>query len=133
MTSGNERNQRFQESVEQEWVALKYGLREDVAEYARIGVEAEFAEITGSQCRIANLAAGLAVTITADLAAFAIQYTFEATKKNVAAPEGGTFSLHAVNQSDAELHSADERISNKRARFMILEPLLLPKLPARAA
>ena len=120
---------KFEGAAEKKWNELVNGLDQDVAEFRRLGGEAEFEQASKIQCRVLNASAGIASTITADINAHTIQYTFEAEASKTAVPEGGFFSIRKSARSGAEIYSADQRITIEQARRMVLEPLLFPAPP----
>ena len=115
--------------VEGKWNELVRGLSVDVEEFRRLGGEADFEQLSSTQCRVINSNAAISSTITADLAANTIQYTFEAEAEKIAVPEGGFFSLRRSGRSTTDIYSSDQRITTEQARRMILEPLLFPAPP----
>jgi hypothetical protein len=115
--------------VETKWNELVRGLNEDVEEFRRLGGEADFEQLSNTECRVVNTTAGISSTVVADVTAHTIQYTFEAEAANIAVPEGGFFSLRRSGRSGADIYSSDQRITTEQARRMILEPLLFPAPP----
>jgi hypothetical protein len=120
---------KFEGIAENKWNELVDGLHEDVAEYRRLGGEADFEQTSKSQCRVLNVSAGIASTVTADFNAHTIQYTFEAEGSKIAVPEGGFFSLRRSGRAGADIYSADQKVTIEQARRMVLEPLLFPAPP----
>jgi hypothetical protein len=115
--------------VEGKWNELIRGLNEDVEEFRRLGGDADFDQLSSTQCRVLNATAGTSATVTVDVSAHTIQYTFAAEARDTAVPEGGFFSLRRSARSGADIYSSDQRITTEQARRMILEPLLFPAPP----
>lgn len=123
-----ELERRFESLAEQLWSELAGGLQEDVDEYRRLGGDADIRTISDAEYRISNHSSGVAASLVVDLTAHTIQYSFASEKKDVAVPEGGFFSIRRSGPN-AELYSADQRISLEQGRRMILEPILFPNPP----
>ena len=117
--------EHFEACEQRAWAELAGRLEQDVEEYRRLSAGAELQQISEFQCRIANTTSGIAVVVTADLAAHTIRYAYGPEKDQTAAPEGGILSLRSAGDS-VELYSADQRVSSEQARRLILEPLLFP-------
>jgi hypothetical protein len=120
---------RLEALVESKWNELIRGLNDDVEEFRRLGGEADLEQLSNNQCRVVNTTAGINSTVTADIGAHTIQYTFAAEDSQTAVPEGGFFSLRRSFRSGADIYSSDQRITTEQARRMILEPLLFPAPP----
>lgn len=126
------REMRVEALAENKWQELLRGLRKDLEEYRRLGGDASLAEVSDVQCKISNPSPRVIAEITADPAAHTIRYTFSSDAADTAVPEGGFFSIRSSPSNQADLYSADQRVSDEQVRRMILEPLLFPTLPRSA-
>ena len=113
---------------DQKWLELVNGLQADVEGFSRLSSPASFQKISDTEYRVSNPAAGIAATVTADLTAQMIRYTYEPEGGNVAVPEGGVLTLRTSSGS-SRLFSADQQLSSEQARRLLLEPLLFPSHP----
>jgi hypothetical protein len=110
------------------WLELRDALQADVAEFNRYVSGASFEQISESQVRIAGRE--LAVLIVADAVEHNIRYDYEARQKQVAAPEGGFFSMRISPSGQAQIFSADQEVALEQARRMLLQPVLFPAEPS---
>lgn len=114
--------------ADQKWLELVNGLQADVEGFSRLSSHANFQKISETEYRVSNPTAGIAATVTADLAAQMIRYVYEPEGENVAVPEGGVLTLRTSGGS-ARLFSADQQLSSEQARRLVLEPLFFPSHP----
>ncbi|PYX64583.1 MAG: hypothetical protein DMG74_12185 [Acidobacteria bacterium] len=119
----------FEVLAVRKWSELLVELERDVEEFRRLDGYADFKKISDFQARISNPPTGVAVVLTADMAARTIQYNFEPEHKNTAVPDGGFLALRSTSNSAVELYSADQQLTAELARQLILEPLLFPATP----
>ena len=108
------------------WLELRDGLQADVTEYNRWGGAAVFDASGADQLLISDPTTQLQVQIAVDLADRHVRYEFQAMREDVAAPEGGFFSIHLSPQGQAEFFSADQPLSCAQARRVLLQPVLFP-------
>jgi hypothetical protein len=119
----------FEALAARKWTELLHELERDVEEFRRLDGHADFKKISDLQARISNPPTGVAVVLTADMAARTIQYNFQPEHKNTAVPDGGFLALRSSSNSGVELYSADQQLTSELARQLILEPLLFPATP----
>ena len=119
----------FEALAVRKWTELLHELERDVEEFRRLDGHADFKKISDLQARISNPPTGVAVVLTADMAARTIQYNFQPEHKNTAVPDGGFLALRSSSNSGVELYSADQQLTSELARQLILEPLLFPATP----
>ena len=119
----------FEARAAKRWDRLMNGFQRDVEEYRAFGRDAEFRQLSDVACRISNPTTNTAVAVTADLAAHTIEYSYEPETENTPVPDGGMLTIRPSNSS-AELYSADQRLTSRQARQLILQPLLFPAMPS---
>ena len=108
------------------WMELRDGLQADVNEYNRCGGAAIFDTSGGEDVVVSEPAYGLQLRIQADLLSRNLRYDFLALRENVAAPEGGFFSIRFSTTAQPELFSADQPLTLEQARRVLLQPVLFP-------
>jgi len=116
----------FEALAVRKWTELRHELERDVEEFRRLDGHADFKKISDLQARISNPPTGVAVVLTADMAARTIQYNFQPEHKNTAVPDGGFLALRSSSNSGVELYSADQQLTSEPDRQLILQPLLFP-------
>lgn len=114
------------------WLRLQNGIQQDAEEFKRAGGECDFASLSENQVRVFNSNAKIAAAITADADAGTIEYSYKAESNNVAVPEKGVFTIREHNGSQ-QLYSADQQVSLRQAREIILQPVFFPDLPSDQA
>jgi hypothetical protein len=108
------------------WLELHDSLQADVNEYNRWGRGAIFEALDQEGVAISEPATGLLVRLQADISDRNLHYEFRALREGVPAPEGGFFSIRISPAGQAELFSADQRLSCEQARRVLLQPVLFP-------
>lgn len=114
------------------WLQLQNGIRQDAEEFNRAGGQCHFASPSNSQVRVLNSAVKIAATVTADADAGTIDYIYHAETDKVAVPEKGVFTIREHGGSQ-QLYSADQPVSLRQAREIILQPVFFPDLPSHQA
>jgi hypothetical protein len=114
------------------WLRLQNNLRQDAEEFNRAGGECSFESLSESRVRVLNSTAKIAAAITADADAGTIEYSYQAESNNVAVPEKGVLTVREHDGSQ-QLYSADQQVSLRQAREIILQPVFFPDLPSDQA
>jgi len=111
------------------WQQLLDGLRQDTEEFKWAGGECELEHSSDNQVRVVNPAAKIAAIVSADTDALIVDLRFNGEAQNVAVPEGGIFTVRE-HGGPQQLYSADQPLSLRQAREMVLQPVLFPGLPS---
>src|SRR5438128_10678767 len=85
--------------AEQRWALLTEGFKRDVEEFNRHKGNAAFKQISASELRISNPAAGTPVIVTGDRAAQLTEYHCEPGDTTTTVPERGIVSLRTSDRS----------------------------------
>lgn len=129
-TKGNVARQKsevpFEAQALQAWSSLAEGFEHDLEQAQQLSRQAGFKQLSEFQYRISNPATSVAVTVTADLPARIIEYSYEPEDEKTAVPEKGILALRPADDG-VELYSADQLLTPGQARKLILEPLLSPE------
>jgi hypothetical protein len=120
-------NEDFGNAARQRWRRLGEELRADVEEFNSSEGGAGFSQIGPDQFYIGNSRSGLEVTITADFDNRIIRYKYDQlNSKSAGVPEGGMLAMRQSPTGVVELFSADERLTSKSIRKVLLQPVLFP-------